>query len=131
MLKNASKRRFDVVMAWAIDRLGRSLIGLLDTIQTLEACDVDLFLEQHAIDTTTPTGKFEFERGMIRQRINAGKQLGWPKSSPAVDKRIQTQLTGKGILKVASEIGVGTVQRTTRKKVRRRKRKSGDALKRR
>jgi DNA invertase Pin-like site-specific DNA recombinase len=38
MLKDASKRRFDVVMAWAIDRLGRSLIDLLGTIQTLEAC---------------------------------------------------------------------------------------------
>jgi DNA invertase Pin-like site-specific DNA recombinase len=37
MLKDASKRRFDVVMAWAIDRLGRSLIDLLGTIQTLEA----------------------------------------------------------------------------------------------
>src|SRR5262252_5909573 len=38
MLKDASKRRFDVVMAWAIDRLGRSLIDLLSTIQTLDAC---------------------------------------------------------------------------------------------
>ncbi len=38
MLKQAQRRRFDVVMAWAIDRLGRSLIGLLSTIQHLEAC---------------------------------------------------------------------------------------------
>ena len=57
MLKDASKRRFDVVMAWAIDRLGRSLIDLLGTIQTLEACDVDLYLDQQSIDTTTPAGK--------------------------------------------------------------------------
>jgi len=41
MLKDAQRRRFDVVMAWAIDRLGRSLIDLLGTIQTLEACGVD------------------------------------------------------------------------------------------
>jgi predicted site-specific integrase-resolvase len=36
MLKDASRRKFDIVMAWAIDRLGRSLIDLLDTIQHLE-----------------------------------------------------------------------------------------------
>src|SRR5262249_38136575 len=56
MLKDGSKRRFDVVMAWAIDRLGRSLIDLLGSIQTLEACGVDLYLDQQAIDTTTPAG---------------------------------------------------------------------------
>jgi DNA invertase Pin-like site-specific DNA recombinase len=37
MLKDACLRKFDVVMAWAIDRLGRSLVGLLGTIQGLEA----------------------------------------------------------------------------------------------
>ena len=41
--------RFDVVMAWAIDRIGRSLIDLLSTIQHLEACGVDLYLDQQAI----------------------------------------------------------------------------------
>ena len=56
MLKDASRRKFDIVMAWAIDRLGRSLIDLLDTIQHLEACGVDLYLDQQAIDTTTPMG---------------------------------------------------------------------------
>src|SRR5215468_10006253 len=61
MLKDASKRRFDVVMAWAIDRLGRSLIDLLGTIQGLEASGVDRFLEQQAIDTTTPAGKLMFQ----------------------------------------------------------------------
>ena len=61
MLKDASKRRFDVVMSWAIDRLGRSLIDLLGSIQTLEACGVDLYLEQQAIDTTSPAGKLMFQ----------------------------------------------------------------------
>jgi DNA invertase Pin-like site-specific DNA recombinase len=81
LLKDASRRKFDIVMAWAIDRLGRSLSDLLDTIQHLEACGVDLYLDQQAIDTTTPMGKLvfqltgafaEFERTMIRQRIKAG-----------------------------------------------------------
>ena len=81
MLNDAKRRKFDVVMAWAIDRLGRSLIDLLGTIQELEAVGVDLFLEQQAIDTTTPAGKLmfqvcgafaEFERSMIRQRVKLG-----------------------------------------------------------
>ena len=81
MLKHAQRHRFDVVMVWAIDRIGRSLIDLLGTIQHLEACGVDLYLDQQAIDTTTPSGKLmfqvtgafaEFERAMIRQRIHAG-----------------------------------------------------------
>jgi DNA invertase Pin-like site-specific DNA recombinase len=131
MLKDAQRRKFDVIMAWAIDRLGRSLIDLLGTIQTLEACSVDMYLDQQSIDTTTPAGKLmfqvcgafaEFERSMIRQRVTAGlkravaqgKQLGRPRIDPAIEKRIQAQLrAGKGILKVARELGVGsgTVQR--------------------
>jgi hypothetical protein len=74
----------DVVMAWAIDRLGRSLIDLLGTIQALEACGVDLYLDQQSIDTTTPAGRLmfqvtgafaEFERSMIRQRRHRRIQL--------------------------------------------------------
>jgi DNA invertase Pin-like site-specific DNA recombinase len=81
MLKDATRNKFDVCMAWAIDRLGRSLQDLLGTMQTLEAANVDLFIEQQALDTTTPAGKLmfqlcgafaEFERAMIRQRIMAG-----------------------------------------------------------
>jgi DNA invertase Pin-like site-specific DNA recombinase len=81
MLKDANRRKFDVVMAWAIDRLGRSLIDLLRTIQDLEAVGVDLYLDQQHLDTTTPTGKLlfqvtgafsEFERSMIQQRVNTG-----------------------------------------------------------
>ena len=125
MLKDASKRKFDVIMAWAIDRLGRSLIDLLGTIQTLD-CGVDLYLDQQSIDTTTPAGKLmfqvcgafaEFEGSMIRHRIHAGlkravaqgKQLGRPKVDPAIEKRIQAQLrSGKGMRKIARELGVGT-----------------------
>jgi DNA invertase Pin-like site-specific DNA recombinase len=57
LLKRAQRREFDVVMAWAIDRIGRSLIDLLNTIETLKAVGVDLYLDQQAIDTTTPAGK--------------------------------------------------------------------------
>src|SRR5215471_17245504 len=49
MLNDAKRRNFDVVMAWAIDRLGRSLVDLLHTIQELEAAGVDLYLDQQSI----------------------------------------------------------------------------------
>jgi DNA invertase Pin-like site-specific DNA recombinase len=126
MLKDAQRRQFDVVMAWAIDRLGRSLIDLLSTIQALEACGVDLYLDQQSIDTTTPAGRLmfqitgafaEFERSIIRQRVLAGLKravekgsiLGRPKISAELERRIQAQLrAGKGILATAKELGVGT-----------------------
>lgn len=126
MLKDASRRKFDIVMAWAIDRLGRSLIDLLDTIQHLEACGVDLYLDQQAIDTTTPMGKLvfqvtgafaEFERTMIRQRIRAGLKravaqgvkLGRPKLDSTTERKVRKQLAkGVGILKVARLLGIGT-----------------------
>src|SRR6476469_4598116 len=125
-LKDPSPRHVDIVMAWSIDRLGRSLIDLLDTIQHLEACGVDLYLDQQAIDTTTPMGKLvfqvtgafaEFERSMIRQRIKAGLKraiaqgvkLGRPKLDSTTERKVRKQLAkGVGILKVARLLGVGT-----------------------
>jgi hypothetical protein len=94
------------------DWLGRSLIDLLGTIQQLETCGVDLYLDQQAIDTTTPTGRLmfqitgafaEFERSMIRQRIRAGlrraveagKQLGRPKINPTLEKTNPESITGR------------------------------------
>jgi DNA invertase Pin-like site-specific DNA recombinase len=131
MLSDASRRKFDVVMAWAIDRVGRSLIDLLGTIQHLEACGVDLYLDQQNIDTTTPMGKLifqitgafaEFERSMIRQRIHAGLQrarkagkvLGRARIDPAIEVAIRRSLEkGRGIRETAREMGVGhgTIQR--------------------
>ena len=122
MLKDATRRKFDIVMAWAIDRLGRSLIDLLDTIQHLEACGVDLYLDQQAIDTTTPMGKLgfqvadefaEFERTIIRQQLEAdlkrtvaqGVKLGRPKIDSATERKVRKQLAkGMGISKVAKSL---------------------------
>lgn len=126
LLKDANRRRFDVAMAWSIDRVGRSLSDLLGTIQHLEAVGVDLYLDQQNIDTTTPTGRLlyqitgafaEFERSMIRSRVNAGlararaqgKRLGRRPISDAVLAKIREKLTtGAGILTTAKTLGVGT-----------------------
>src|SRR5215469_12936136 len=81
MLKDATRRRFDVVMSWSVDRLGRSLQHLVITLADLQAAGIDLYLRQQAVDTTTPSGRAlfqmlgvfaEFERGMIRERVKAG-----------------------------------------------------------
>ena len=118
MLKQAQRGRFDVVMAWAIDRLGRSLVDLLQTIESLKACGVDLYLDQQSIDTTTPAGKLmlqmcgafaEFERSMLQARIHAGlkravtngAKLGRPLNDPAAVARARTELA-KGLVADAS-----------------------------
>jgi DNA invertase Pin-like site-specific DNA recombinase len=132
--RDATRRQFDVVMAWSVDRLGRSLQDLVGFLSELHAAGVDLFLHQQGLDTTTPAGKAmfqmlgvfaEFERSIIQERVRAGlrravdegKQLGRPKIAPAVEKQIQTLLrTGKGMLAIAKDVGVGsgTVQRVAR-----------------
>jgi DNA invertase Pin-like site-specific DNA recombinase len=126
MLNDAGRRKFDIVMAWSIDRLGRSLIDLLNTVQSLEAYGVDLYLDQQNIDTTTPTGRLtfqitgafaEFERSMIRQRVKLGlkrakaqgKQLGRPAIGVELERKARRELRkGTGILKVAKMVGLGT-----------------------
>lgn len=127
MLRDAQRHKFDVVMAWAIDRIGRSLIDLLGTIQHLNDCGVDLYLDQQAIDTTTPAGKLmfqvtgafaEFERSMIQARIHAGlkravangKTLGRPMiDDPETVERVHIELRkGIGINRVAKITGLGS-----------------------
>src|ERR1700732_4760467 len=81
MLKAVNAREFDMVAAWSVDRLGRSLTDLLSILQVLHEKSVDLFLHQQGLDTSTTAGKAmfqmlgvfaEFERGIIRERVNAG-----------------------------------------------------------
>ena len=81
MLKAVTARRVDMVAAWSVDRLGRSLQHLVGFLAELQAVGCDLYLHQQHLDTTTPTGRAmfqmcgvfaEFERAMIRERVNAG-----------------------------------------------------------
>ena len=81
LLEDAKQRQFDVIMVWAIDRLGRSLRGLLDTVEYIHKCKVDLYLMRERIDTTTDTGQLlfgimgslaQFERKTIQRRAEAG-----------------------------------------------------------
>jgi DNA invertase Pin-like site-specific DNA recombinase len=132
LCKDAARRQFDMVMAWSVDRLGRSLQGLVEFLSELHALKIDLFLHQQGIDTTTPGGKAmfqmmgvfaEFERSMIRERVKSGldraRAQGKSLGRPPIDAKVEAAITkalrkGKtGIRKTAAlhGVGVGTVQR--------------------
>lgn len=126
MLKAATKRKFDVIMVWSVDRLGRSLQDLVGIVNELNSVGVDMYLHQQAIDTATPSGKAmfqmcgvfaEFERAMIVERVNAGlsrakqqgKVLGRRKTATAIEDKIKAlRADGLGILKIAKQLGIGT-----------------------
>ena len=126
MMKAVNAREFDLVAAWSVDRLGRSLTDLLAILQGLHEKGIDLFLHQQGLDTSTTAGKAmfqmlgvfaEFERGIIRVRVNAGLErprangtkLGRRPVKPAVEARIrQLRAKGDGILKIGKKLGIGT-----------------------
>ena len=127
MMKAVNAKEFDMVAAWSVDRLGRSLTDLLGILQGLHDKGVDLFLHQQGLDTSTTAGNkamfqmlgvfAEFERGIIRERINAGlararangTKLGRRPVKPAVEARIrQLRANGDGILKIGRKLGIGT-----------------------
>lgn len=134
MLKAVTRREVDMVAAWSVDRLGRSMQDLTSFLGELHARGADLYLHQQALDTTTPSGKAmfgmmavfaEFERAMIVERVNAGlararadgKKLGRPSVGPEVEAKVrELRAQGMGVVKVAKTIGIGVsvVQRIER-----------------
>jgi DNA invertase Pin-like site-specific DNA recombinase len=97
LLHGVARREFDMIAAWSVDRLGRSLQDLLAFLLELQSKRVDLYLHQQALDTSTPMGKAmfqlcgvfaELERSIIQERVKAGlerarakgKILGRPKT---------------------------------------------------
>ena len=126
LLKDGARRKFDIVAAWSVDRLGRSLQDLVSFLSDIHGYGIDLYLHQQGIDTTTPAGKAmfqmlgvfaEFERAMIRDRVNAGLSrakasgviLGRPQTNIRIEEAIRATLAnGSGILKTAKLHGVGT-----------------------
>lgn len=134
LMKAVARREVDMVAAWSVDRLGRSLTDLLDVLRDLHSKGVDLFLHQQGLDTSTPSGRAmfqmlgvfaEFERSMIRERVMAGlarakadgTKLGRRTIEDANAKKVRTIQTmlgeGLGVRRIARdlEVGVGTVLR--------------------
>jgi DNA invertase Pin-like site-specific DNA recombinase len=130
LMKSATQRRFDMVMCWSIDRLGRSLQNLIEILNELQSLKVDLFFMQQGLDTSTSAGRMmfsifgalaEFERNLIRERVIAGQQraisqgvkMGRPtKMNDGMKNAIKLlRERGIGIKQIARElkIGIGTV----------------------
>ncbi|WP_426410043.1 recombinase family protein [Bradyrhizobium ganzhouense] len=126
LLRDATARKINLIAAWSVDRLGRSLQDLVGFLNELQALGCNLYLHQQALDTTTPSGRAmfqmcgvfaEFERCMIRERVNAGLarakasgiKLGRPTIAPAIEKRIRSlRAEGMGVLRIGRTLGIGT-----------------------
>ena len=125
LLNGVARREFDMIAAWSVDRLGRSLQDLLGFLLELQSKHVDLYLHQQALDTSTPMGKAmfqlcgvfaELERSIIQERVKAGLErarakgvtLGRPKTSDKVEARIrELAAAGMGKGKIARTLGIG------------------------
>ncbi len=136
LLKAVTRREIDIVASWSVCRLGRSLPDLVGLLGELQACGVDLYLHQQALDTSTPSGRAlfgmlsvfsEYERAMTRDRVLAGleraraasRRLGRPPIADAKIERVRQALAeGKGIRETArllrvSPAKVSEVKRST------------------
>jgi DNA invertase Pin-like site-specific DNA recombinase len=136
LCRDATKRQFDLVMAWSVDRLGRSLKDLMSFLSGLHALHIDLFLHQQGLDTRTSAGKAmfqmmgvfaEFARAILGERVRAGlaraisegKRLGRPPIAPELEGLIRKALATPGrpgVRVIAKQFGVdpGTMQRISR-----------------
>jgi DNA invertase Pin-like site-specific DNA recombinase len=127
LLKAAVQGEFDVVAVWSIDRLGRSLQHLVETVNELHALGIDLYIHQQALDTSTPAGRLafqvfgalsEYERELIRERVRAGidrakrngTRLGRPTNLNASVRAaiIALRANDHPIRKIAAQLRVGT-----------------------
>jgi len=125
LLKAVTRRQADMIAAWSVDRLGRSMTDLLATLQEVHGAGADMYLHTQALDTSTPSGKAmfqmlgvfaEFERSLITERVHAGiarardagKHMGRPKTADGVKDQVRELLSaGMGKKKVAATLGIG------------------------
>lgn len=134
LCQDAMAGKFDLIAAWSVDRLGRSVLHLAQFVEDMRGAGVGLFFLKQGLDSETPTGRAmlgmcsvfaELEREIIRERIHSGlarakskgKRLGRKPVSADVEARIrQLRAKGLGILKIAGELEIGTsvVQRVIR-----------------
>jgi DNA invertase Pin-like site-specific DNA recombinase len=130
--KDAMQGRLDVVAAWSIDRLGRSLANVVTLLADLTEQRIAVYLHQQQVDSTTTAGKAmlgmcavfaEFEWNTTSDRIKAGqararregKRIGRPSTVSARTRQRIRELRDQGIgmVRIAKQLGCGvsTVQR--------------------
>ena len=131
LMKGVVRREFQIVMVWSLDRMGRSLIDLVNILAELDAKNVGFYSHKQALDTTTPSGRLmfsivgamaEYEKSIIKERVVAGleaakakgKKLGRPsKAKEKTPEIIKLRQEGWGFTRIAKalSLGGGTVQR--------------------
>jgi len=121
LLKDARRRRFDVLVCWRLDRLGRNLKHLITMLDELQALGIAFVSLAEGIDATTPAGRLqmhllgaiaEFERARIAERVRAGlgraraqgKRLGRPERH--VDETVLAPVRGLPVREAAVRLGV-------------------------
>ena len=127
LIKDATRKKFDLILCWSVDRLGRNLSHLVSFLNEIQSVGCDLYIHQSGLDTSTPMGKMmfqltgifaEFERSMISERVRAGQKRSRKKNGRPTNlndglvhsiKYMKEQ--GVGIRKIATElqVGVGTI----------------------
>jgi DNA invertase Pin-like site-specific DNA recombinase len=103
MMEDARRRKFDALLVWKLDRLGRSLKDLINTLSEFENLGIDFIAYDNQLDTSSSTGKLlfyvigamaEFERDIIRDRVKAGLETAKRKGKrlgrrPTPDDQVQ------------------------------------------
>ena len=124
LIEAARRREIDLVLVWRLDRWGRSLVDLVNTLQELNTLDVGFVSLCEALDLTTPSGRAlagmlavfaEFERDILRDRVKAGidqaRKDGKPQGRPMTAGKLvpeMKQLRKDGLSKreIAKRLGV-------------------------
>lgn len=119
MLKGATRRAYDVLMFWSIDRLGRSTAAVTAALEELEHAGVAIYADKEGMDSSTPHGRAmlqmaavfaELERGMIKERVHAGLarakakgvRLGRPRVNRKAEAAVREALAAGASIRAAA-----------------------------
>jgi len=137
LMDDAKRRKFDILLIWKLDRFGRSLRHLLNSLAEFDALGISFVSLTNAIDTTTPAGKLmfsiigavaEFERDLIRERVKvgmarakrqgtrSGKAIGRPSASINMEEVRKRREASESLRSIAKDLGVSAALLVKRKK---------------
>ncbi len=130
LMTDATRRKFDAILVWKIDRFGRSLKHLVNSLAELAALGVAFISLRDNLDLSTPSGRLmfqiigamaEFERALIQERVRAGirnarakgKRLGRPRVFVDASRIASLRAQGRSWAQIVAEVGIGkgTAQR--------------------
>ncbi len=131
LMSDACRRRFDAILVWKIDRFGRSLKHLVNSLAELAALGVAFVSLRDNLDLSTPSGRLmfqiigamaEFERALIQERVRAGlrnarakgRRLGRPRVIVDASRIASLRAQGHSWAEIRTETGIskGTAQRS-------------------